>query len=260
VKRCGFLGLILFLALLLSGGCHPCCRKTDAIYQTSTIDALLVGVYDGVTTVGTLKENGDFATGTLNGLDGEMIALDGEFYHVRADGVVLAIADSALTPFAATKFFSPDMTFLLSGSRDLDGLMSALDSRIPNRNLFYAIRIDGTFPYIRTRSIPAQHRPYPGLAEAARGQSVFEFRDIKGTLIGFRSPNFVKGLNLPGYHIHFISADRKSGGHLIGCRVDEAAVSLDEASEFRLSLPRDGDFAGSDLGKDRTEELDRAER
>lgn len=260
MKRVGFLGLILSLALVFTGGCRPCVRKTDALYQTSTIDALLVGVYDGTTTFATLKEHGDFGIGTLHALDGEMIALDGGYYQVKSDGTVLTIADGATTPFAAVKFFSPEKTLPISGPRDLDGLVRELDSLLPTRNLFYAVRIDGAFPYVKTRSVPAQRKPYPGLAEAARNQSVFEFRDIRGTILGFRNPDFVKGINLPGFHFHFISADRKSGGHLLACRLDGALVSLDAASEFRLVLPGGDDFYGSDLGTDRSRELESAER
>jgi acetolactate decarboxylase len=251
--------LLLSAALLLAGCAHHG-RGADVLYQTSTINALMEGVYDGTASFAELKNNGDFGIGTFNALDGEMIGLDGVFYQVKADGTVLAVADDARTPFSVVKFFSPGKTVEISGSRDLDGLMRELDALLPTRNTFYAIRIEGTFPRIKARSVPAQHRPYPGLAEAVKNQSVFEFSDIRGTIIGFRSPDFVQGINLPGYHFHFISADRKSGGHLLGCRIEGAAVALDESGEFHLSLPEGDEFRRSDLGRDRRRELDKAER
>jgi acetolactate decarboxylase len=251
--------IILSLAFFLSGCAHNG-RGTDTLYQASTINALMEGVYDGTTTIAELKDNGDFGIGTFDALDGEMVGMDGVFYQVKADGTVLTVADDARTPFAVVKSFSPGVIVPISGSRDLDGLMRELDALLPTKNTFYAIRIEGTFPRIKARSVPAQRKPYPGLAEAARNQSVFEFSHIRGTIIGFRSPEFVQGINLPGYHFHFISADRKAGGHLLGCLIEGATVALDETGDFRLALPESAEFRRSDLGRDRRRELDKAER
>jgi len=251
--------LLLFASLLLAGCVHHG-QRTDTLYQTSTIDALMEGVYDGTTSFGELRKNGDFGIGTFHALDGEMIGLDGAFYQVKADGTVLDVADDARTPFAVVKFFTPEKVFTISGSRDLEGLMRELDALLPTRNAFYAIRIEGTFPRIKARSVPAQRTPYPGLAEAVKNQSVFEFSRIRGTIIGFRSPDFVRGINLPGYHFHFISGDRKAGGHLLDCRIENASVVLDETGDFHLVLPGSDQFRRSDLGRDHRRELDTAER
>jgi len=55
-------------------------RSHHTLFQTSTIDALLEGEYDGDISFAELEERGDFGLGTLEALDGEMIALDGGFY------------------------------------------------------------------------------------------------------------------------------------------------------------------------------------
>jgi alpha-acetolactate decarboxylase len=98
------------------------------------------------------------------------------------------------------------------------------------------------------------------LAEAASRQAVFQYRTISGTIVGFRTPGFVKGINLPGYHFHFISTDRMSGGHLLECRIDKADLSLDRALELRLALPENAAFARGNLGQDHGRELEKAER
>jgi acetolactate decarboxylase len=54
-------------------------RRPHETFQTSTIAALLDGAYDGDVTFAELAERGDFGLGTLDGCDGEMIALDGSF-------------------------------------------------------------------------------------------------------------------------------------------------------------------------------------
>lgn len=252
--------ILLLVALILSSGCACRLPKSDAAYQVSTLDALLEGVYDGSATFGELKKHGDFGIGTFDALDGEMIAVDGAFYQVKADGSVLTVGDEAKTPFSMVMFFTPKKILSLSGIKDMDTLMRNLDNGLQTKNAFYAVRIDGTFPYIRTRSVPAQHKPYPGLAEVVRKQAVFEFRNISGTIVGFRAPAYARGINMPGYHFHFISSDRKKGGHLLGCTIDKAALAIKDAYEFQLSIPSEGEFLRSDLGRDRARELENAER
>ena len=70
---------------------EPTCtreREPHVLFQASTIGALLDGAYDGDLTFAELAEHGDLGLGTLNGLDGEMIALDGEFFRADVDGDV----------------------------------------------------------------------------------------------------------------------------------------------------------------------------
>lgn len=260
MKAIRLITLVSVFSLLLLQGCSHCNRKDDSIYQASTIDALLVGIYDGSTTFADLKRNGDFGIGTFDALDGEMIALDGTFYQARADGKVLPVADSTRTPFAVVKFFAPETTFPLAAAPDLNNLMRQLDALLPSANYFYALKIEGTFPAIKVRSVPAQQKPYPGLAEAASRQSVFQFQALSGTIVGFRTPGFAKGINLPGYHFHFISTDRKIGGHLLDCRIDNALLSLDKVSELRLALPENTEFSRGNLGQDHGLDLEKAER
>src|SRR5918995_4538526 len=75
-------------------------RAFHTLFQTSTIDALLEGKYDGDVSFAELEERGDFGLGTLDALDGEMVALDGGFYQVKADGQAYAIDREMRTPFA----------------------------------------------------------------------------------------------------------------------------------------------------------------
>ncbi|RQW85732.1 MAG: acetolactate decarboxylase [Geobacter sp.] len=260
MKALRLITLVSVFSLFLLPGCSHCNRKDDSIYQASTIDALLVGTYDGSTSFADLKRNGDFGIGTFDALDGEMIALDGTFYQAKADGTVLPVADSARTPFAVVKFFAPETTLPLAAAPDLNNLMRQLDALLPSANYFYALKIEGTFPAIKVRSVPAQQKPYPGLAEAASRQTVFQFQALSGTIVGFRTPGFAKGINLPGYHFHFISADRKIGGHLLDCRIDNALLSLDKVSELHLALPENAEFSRGDLGQDHGRDLEKAER
>ena len=83
----------------------------EVIYQVSTIDALLQGSCEGTMTFGEVKKHGDFGIATFDSLDGEMIALGGDFYQIKADGQVVAVTDDMTTPFGSVTFFSQDCTF-----------------------------------------------------------------------------------------------------------------------------------------------------
>ena len=74
------------------------------------------------------------------------------------------------------------------------------------------------------RSVPRQEPPYRPLAEVVEGQQVFELTKVEGTLVGFRFPAVASGLEVPGYHLHAITADRTRGGHVLRARVRSGTV------------------------------------
>jgi acetolactate decarboxylase len=245
------MGRYLLLLLLLAGVAvagPSGTREGDAVFQTSTISALSVGVYDGSMTFRELKEHGNFGLGTLEGLDGELVGVDGRFYHVNAEGVVAPVPDEGKTPFAVVKQFRTDRTLTLTETVDAAGLAKLLDGALPSRNVPYAIRIDGQFSSILLRSVPRQSKPYPPLAQALEGQRTFPLRDVAGTLVGFRTPPYLQAVNAPGYHFHFLTADRKAGGHVLACEMRSGTVLLDEARDLEVSLPDDPEYDRAELG------------
>ncbi len=227
----------------------------NAVFQTSTIDALLAGVYDGDLSLRELLRNGNFGIGTYDNLDGEMVLLDGEFYQIKADGRVYSPDLDGETPFASVCRFQPEMHFALPEGSDMAAVEAWIDRKVTHPNLFHAIRIDGYFTTMRTRSVPAQSRPYPPLKEVADTQPVFERENIPGTIVGFRCPPFVAGVNVPGYHLHFISKDRSFGGHILAFEMLAGRAQVDEMDRFVMQLPRTDDFAEVDLTRDRQKEL-----
>lgn len=252
-----FILYVLMVSEALCGCARPP-RRTDVVYQVSTIDALLQGLYDGEITCGELKEHGDFGIGTFDRLDGEMVVTDGTVYQVCADGSVHIPDDNAKVPFAAMIFFRPDRTAVLKGRLDLNGLERSLDALLPTENIFYAVRAEGSFTYVKTRSVPAQDKPYPPLDEAVKKQRTFEFNNAEGTLVGLRCPGYMKGINVPAYHFHFITRDRRAGGHVLECRLEDARVAIDSASEFHMVLPHSGEFYRARLGRDAQSPAERA--
>ena len=246
----------LVLVFLIPG---TIASENDTLFQTSVISALMQGVYDGTMTFKDLGAHGDFGIGTVQALDGEMVGLDGEFYQVKSNGIAYRVSDSMKTPFAEVTFFKPEETIALNGTSNLTELESRLDGRLATKNLFYGIRIDGTFDYVKTRSVPMQSKPYPTLSEAVKAQKVFEFHSVKGTIVGFRCPEYVNGVNVPGYHLHFITLDRLAGGHLLDFNLENASVKVDSLSELDLALPENEEFYQADLAEDQQAALAKVE-
>lgn len=244
------------VALGLVSCAHVVPRPQGAVLsQTSTIKALLEGGYDGVVTCGDLRRQGDLGIGTFDRLDGELILIDGSIYQARADGTVVRAPDRLMVPFAAVTRFTPSLTRRGGAVADYDSLKKLLDGLRSGDNLFYAVRVDGVFDYVKYRSVPPQVKPYPKLAEVAARQPVFERRAIRGTLVGFWCPQYAATLNVPGWHLHFISEDRKSAGHLLDCAWQGGAVQSEALSEIHLSLPRTTAFQDLQLDGDSSRTL-----
>jgi acetolactate decarboxylase len=235
-------------------------RSHHTLFQTSTIDALLEGEYDGDVSFAELEDRGDFGLGTLDALDGEMIALDGGFYQVKSDGRAYAIDRRAKTPFAVVTFFEPSMSQTLAAPMDFGTFCARLDRLVGGEASCYAVRVDGDFEYVKTRSIPRQRKPYPPLAEVVKRQPTFELHDVRGSLVGFRFPHYAQGLNVAGYHFHFIAADRSTGGHVLEFRLARGELGIDSEADLRLELPPSVDLPVPDPTAAKREALDRIER
>jgi acetolactate decarboxylase len=230
----------------------------ETIYQSSTVGALMDGVNEGDLTVGELKTHGDFGLGTFDDLDGEMIELDGKVYRVGSDGQAHPVADSERTPFATVSFFHPDIVAEKNLPMSYAELLESISAMMPSKNLFHAIKITGAFEYLKTRAIAKQEKS-TGLTQAAQMQPTFEFRDARGTIAGFFTPEFMGGVNVPGFHLHFLTEDRAHGGHLLDCRTSNVMIEIHETPEFELGLPETAEFMEADLSKDQREALKKAE-
>ena len=251
--------IILFVSFFY---CSPDSEpsSTDVIFQTTTIAALLDGQYDGNLSMKELKKHGNFGLGTFQALNGEMIFFSDSVYQVRYDGKVCHVHDSVKTPFAVVTDYKPDLEFPIQESKNLEQLQSALNQKLTPTDMIYAIKIHGLFEYVKTRSVPEQKKPYRRLADVIENQSVFEFQKIKGTVIGFRFPEYLKGINVPGYHFHFLDDTRTCGGHLLDCIIKEGNVEIDVADKLFLMLPEHAENQKAESSEFDQDELDRIEK
>jgi acetolactate decarboxylase len=235
-------------------------RQAHVLFQASTIGALLEGAYDGDVSFAELAEHGDLGLGTLNGLDGEMIALEGRFYRADVDGAVAEVDAAELTPFAVVARFEPTIEAEIEAPLDHEALLARLDELIPAGTASCAIRLDGRFELVRARSVPRQRPPYRPLTEVVAEQHVFELAAVEGTMLGFRFPAYVEGIEVSGYHLHFISADRRRRGHVLGSRSHGALrARLDPSNDLHVELPPGVELADPGLAASTHEAVERVE-
>jgi acetolactate decarboxylase len=231
----------------------------STLFQVSTSTALVQGVYNGVVTIAELKQHGDFGLGTFDGLDGEMLAVDGRFYQVHGSGEVTEPGNDARVPFAVVTAFRPEQSFRLDRVDDFTDLAARLDGERRTENLFYAVRIEGRFAHLRTRAA-CKAASGVSLVDATSHQSEFEFTDVSGTIVGYWTPTYAKTLNIAGWHLHFVTDSRSGGGHLLDCRAIGLSAQLQELGEVRIAMPETAEFLRADLTRDPSRDLDVAER
>jgi len=251
---------LLILIALLTFGCAHGPRYQDTVFQNAPINALLAGCYTGTTRVADLSKQGDFGIGTLDALDGEMVALDGVFYQIQADGKALRLEGSSLSPFATVTLFNEGPTVSIPRAMGYELFQAFLDSKRSSENLIYAIKVDGKFSSLKVRSAARQQKPYPVLTEAIKDQKVFELKDQEGTLVGFWFPKYVAGVNVPGYHFHFLNKDRTLGGHVQDLQVEDARIQIDTSHGFKMHLPGNAEFLKFQFEENAEEAIQKIEK
>ena len=237
-------------------------RKGDVLFQVALLQSLAQGYFDGIIPVDELKKHGDTGIGTFEGVNGEMIVLDGVVYQALGDGSIQIAPDTETVPFSDMTFFREDVSLALSDVPDMAGLQKRLNTAVVENgaNHFCMVKIQGTFRKIKVRSIWKQQKPYRELdAALAADQVERDDENVRGTMVGVYCPNYMGGLNCAGWHLHYISADLTRGGHVLQVSIDKAVVSMDVISGFQMILPGTKAFHNIDLSRNMDEEIHRAE-
>ena len=214
------------------------------LYQVALLQSLVNGYYDGIISVKKLKELGDVGIGTFDGANGELIYLDSKVYRARIDGEVEEVDDNETIPFCNSCKFSVDGNVKLSAQTVIT--LKTVLNRYRDRdykNLFIAFRIKGLFKKMVVRTIPKQNKPYNPLEKVVENdQKIFNYKNVEGTIIGFLFPRYMSDLNTTDCHMHFLSDDRKCGGHVLDLEFDNLNLELSIKKEFKLILPNNDKF------------------
>jgi len=235
-------------------------EEVRTIFQVSLLQALCQGDYEGHLSIPELKMHGDTGLGTFDCLDGEMIMLDGIVYRASSDGTVAEVKDDS-TPFACVTFFENDLSPVItaSSSQEFSEKMDAVLNEA-GTNSPYFVRIHSRFPHMLLRSVPKQSRSGPPLSQVVEEQQVtWEVEDIEGTIVGLFCPSFMSALNSHGWHLHFISDDRKVGGHVLDLLMVGSTCDISRMDSLSILLSGTFDFQSKDFDTDRAEEIRRIE-
>lgn len=238
-------------------------QDKETIFQVALLQSLAMGYFDDVVTVKELKTHGDTGIGTFEGLDGEMIVLDGVVYRANQACKVNVVADRVRVPFSNVTFFEKDFAVKLRNITDKSAFESALNTQIDKHgiNNFYMVKVHGDFTEILIRSEQGQVEPYPTLVEALQAtQNEVTLQTVSGTLVGLYCPAFMSSLNSTGWHFHFISDDKKIGGHVLELHLADGEAQFDKTAAFRMNLPAKENFQELNFDRDLKEDIRKAEQ
>lgn len=218
--------------------------QPNHIYQYSVLNALMDGVCETGIPATKLLTKGNQGLGTFVHMDGELIMLDGTVYQICADGHTRdASSEHDLIPFAMAINFVPELTLENQTILGKHGIDPILQKVVPySANLFIAYRIEGNFEEMKVRTVRAQQYPGQPLAELSKLQSEFEYKNVEGTIIGFRSPTSWQGLSVAGHHLHFLSKDHTRGGHILAVSALDVKIEVAKTADLHIELPRDREF------------------
>ena len=254
----------LLIGSLVSNIATTSAQDRETIYQVALIQSLTMGYFDGSITVKDLKTHGDTGLGTFEGLDGEMIVLDGVVYRANQNCKINVVKDKVTIPFSNVTFFDKDFAIDLKNIQTKNQLEESFNKILRDRNSensFYMIKLHGNFDEIIVRSELGQQKPYPTLVDALKNtQKEFNFKNISGTIVGLYCPDFMNSLNSTGWHFHFISDDKKIGGHVLDLNLETGEAQFDRTDNFSMVLPSKENFHDLDFNQDLKEDIRKAEQ
>jgi acetolactate decarboxylase len=158
-------------------------------------------------------------------------------------------------------FFKASIELPLTSRMSREAVHQLIDDMIPSDNVFCGIRIDGTFDFVRTRTVPKQNRPYRPMLEVVKEQPTFRFTQRKGVIAGFRSPKYSTGINVPGYHEHFITDDYQGDGHIQDYSISSGFLQIGKVSRLVIDTPASTEFLKANLApEDIRTAIDKAEK
>lgn len=220
-------------------------------YHYSIWAAFVNAIYDGNLTAAELKQKGDIGLGSYNALNGELVMLDGVLYEALGDGSVIVVGDDAKIAYTNATFFKEDQSLRFNGISDYDALRVQLNEQLGSKNYFYAFKIHGTFQTLKLGGVPKQEKPYnEGLDVLIPNRPVFNKKNITGTMVGFYCPEYIGQINVAGYHLHFVSDDKKSAGHVMEFSdATHLSGGYMKIHKYQFDLPTTPEFDSVDLNK-----------
>jgi alpha-acetolactate decarboxylase len=224
--------------------------EPNHIYQFSLLNALMDGVSENGITASKLASKGNQGLGTFSRMNGELLFLDGKIYQLQAEGNVREVEPDAQIPFAVSTQFEAQKTVdvELPNKESVDKALDDFNARA--KNLFMTYRINGHFEYLKCRTVRGQSYKGEPLSELGKKQSVEEYHNVSGTIIGIRTPTNWQGFGVAGEHLHFVNDERSAGGHVLEVKAGKVSMQMAVASNVHIELPTTEDFNEAKLVTD----------
>lgn len=199
--------------------------------------------------------------GTFDHLDGELVVLDGVAYQLKADSKVNLVNLDMTTPFVSVAFFEQHKKIVISQQSNYETVQKIILDNLPSSNLFYVIKINGSFLEMKTRTVSRQEKPYPTLLKATAHQAVVESKNATGDIVGFWTPAFANTLRVNGFHSHFISTKKNTGGHIFDFILETGVIEISYFSKIDLELPTTDEYLTKEImSKELQQEIELAEK
>ncbi len=206
------------------------------LFQHNTLAALMSGLYEGTLTIGDLLEKGNFGIGTLAGINGELIVLDGEAYIATGDKKVREVQAEETVPYAAVTHHKASLSFQQEEEISSADLFTKIENKFTSENTFYTVKMEGSFDTMHVRMAPGAREGEP-FAEVAKNQPEYEEKNVKGTVVGFWTPKMFHGVSVAGYHLHFLADSCDFGGHILGFSGFSGKVEIGQVDALEQNFP-----------------------
>ena len=260
-----FFVAIICAATIIFNTASAAPHDRETLYQVALLQAFAMGYFDGSVTVKDLKTHGDTGIGSFDKLNGDMIFLDGVVYRANPNCEINVVNDKTTLTFGDVTFFDEDAGGVFYDEYPTKNLLEkSLNEFLVNENMsnrFYMIKLHGDFNEILLCAAREQSKPYPPLSEVMKSQNEVTFKNISGTIVGLYCPEFMRSLNNVGWHLHFISDDKKIGGHVLELNLKSGSMfHLDKTDAFRMDLPTKENFHALNFKKNVNEEIRTAQQ
>lgn len=233
---------------------------TNVLYQHGTLGTLMAGLLKGTASINELLQHGDLGIATLTGSNGEVIFLDGKAYHANEHKEFVELKGDELTPYATVTKFVADTSYETK-DKSSEAVFAEIKEKMLSENLFSAVKISGLFKKCMYVWCRLKNHLIHVLIDSARRQPEQTETYVKGSVVGFFTPELFHGIGSAGFHVHFANDDRNFGGHVLDFEVEDVKVEIQNIETFEQHFPiQDKDFTKANIDyKDIADEIREAE-
>ncbi|MFM8351413.1 MAG: acetolactate decarboxylase [Actinomycetales bacterium] len=210
---------------------HAVLTGHGCVDQSRSAKQLFAGDYSTSITVGAEFRASRLGLGVMHDLEGEVVSVNGRTWRIPADGQPRQVSDNEGLAFAMAAHGGHRHHLTIPVGSDLADITAAIDAFVSSAgqdeaNLVCAVEIAGDFRDVILRTVAPASYPGEPLSEVIDHEQRFTFANWKGTVVGFRFPDDADDSQIPGLHLHAISSDEASGGHVRALRVAQVTASL----------------------------------